>query len=108
MTEVFVQNLRGLNSEEKAKLAAIFKSPFQPAQVRSAFELPPAQRTAIESAVKETLSTTATVHFEVVPNLICGIELVIQGQKITWSIAEYQSSLEKDVNELLKVQRNTE
>ena len=108
MTEVFVQNLRGLNSEEKAKLAAIFKSPFQPAQVRSAFELPPAQRTAIESAVKETLSTKAAVHFEVVPNLICGIELVIQGQKITWSIAEYQSSLEKDVNKLLKVQRNTE
>jgi F-type H+-transporting ATPase subunit b len=108
MAEVFVQRLRGLNSEEKRKLVAMFKSPFQPAQVRSAFELADAQRTAIESAVKETLSATATVHFEVVPNLVSGIELVIQGQKIAWSIADYLTSLEKDVNELLKVQRKSE
>jgi F-type H+-transporting ATPase subunit b len=108
MADMFVQRLRGLNSEEKTRLAAMFKSPFQPAQVRSAFELAPAQRTAIESAVKETLTATATAHFEVVPNLVSGIELVIQGQKVAWSIADYLTSLEKDVNELLKVQRKSE
>jgi len=108
MTEVFVQRLRGLNSEEKGKLASMIKSPFQPAQIRSAFELAPAQRTAIESAIKETLSATATVHFEVAPNLLSGIELVIQGQKVAWSIADYLTSLEKDVNELLKVERKSE
>jgi len=108
MTGVFVQHMRELNSEEKGKLAAMFKSPIQPAQVRSAFELAPAQRTAIESSIKETLSATAPVHFEVVPNLVSGIELVIQGQKVAWSIADYLTALEKDVNELLKVQRKAE
>jgi F-type H+-transporting ATPase subunit b len=107
MAGVFVQRMKGLNSEEKARLAAMFKSPFQPVLVRSAFELAPAQRTSIENAVKETLAATASVRFEVVPDLVSGIELVMQGQKIAWSIADYLSSLEKDVNALLKMQRKT-
>jgi F-type H+-transporting ATPase subunit b len=108
MTEVFVQRMKGLNSDEKSRLAVMFKSPYQPALIRSAFELAPEQRTTIENAIKGTLAATATARFEVVPNLVSGIELVIQGQKVAWSIAEYLTSLEKDVNELLKVQRNTE
>jgi len=108
MTKVFVQRLRGLNSEEKGKLAAMFKSPFEAVLVRSAFELAAAQRAAIESAIKETLAATATLRFEDVPNLVGGIELVIHGQKVAWSIADYLTSLEKDVNELLKVQQKTE
>jgi F-type H+-transporting ATPase subunit b len=108
MAGVFVQRLRELNSEEKSNLAAMFKSPFEPVLVRSAFELAPAQRTAIEGAIKETLAATATLRFEVVPNLVGGIELVIHGRKVAWSIADYLVSLEKDVNELLKVQRKSE
>jgi F-type H+-transporting ATPase subunit b len=108
MAEVFVQHLRALNSEEKAELAAMYKSPFQPVLVRSAFDLAPAQRTSIEGAVKETLAATASVRFDVVPDLINGIELVINGQKVAWSISDYLSSLEKDVNELLKVQKKSE
>jgi F-type H+-transporting ATPase subunit b len=105
---VFVQRMKELNSDEKARLAALFKSPYQTVQVRSAYVLGTAQRTAIESAIKENLAATAPVHFEVVPNLVSGIELVIQGQKVAWSIADYLTSLEKDVNELLKVQRQSE
>ena len=108
MADVFVQRLRALNSEEKGELAAMYKSPFQPVLVRSAFELAPAQRTSIEGAVKDTLSSTATIRFEVVPNLIGGIELIMEGQKVAWSIADYLVSLEKDVNELLKVQKKSE
>jgi len=108
MTGVFVQRLHGLNSEEKGGLATMFKAPLEPVLVRSAFELAVAQRAAIESAIKETLAVTATLRFEVVPNLVGGIELVIHGQKVAWSIADYLSSLEKDVSELLKMQRKSE
>jgi len=108
IADVFVQRIKELNSEEKGKLATIFKSPYQTVQVRSAYELGAAQRTAIESAIKEMLAATAPVHFEVVPNLVSGIELVIQGQKVAWSISDYLTSLEKDVNEILKVQRQVE
>ena len=43
-----------------------------------------------------------------VPDLIGGIELIMHGQKVAWSIADYLASLEKDVNELLKVRQKTE
>lgn len=105
MLEVFVQRICTLSREEKMPLAAMLMSPSQTVQIRSAFELAPAQRALIEDAVKTTFAATALFRFEVVTNLLGGIELVIQGQKIAWSIADYLSSLEKDVNELLKVQR---
>ncbi|MGA8147462.1 MAG: F0F1 ATP synthase subunit B [Gallionellaceae bacterium] len=108
MVEVFVRRLRGLDNDEKKKLTALPKQPAMPVVVRSAFDLAPALRASIEGAVKETLAVTSSVQFEVVPDLVSGIELVMQGQKVAWSVAGYLASLEKDVNELLKAQRKTE
>ena len=69
--------------------------------VRSAFDLPPAQRSAIESAVKETFAAEAHVQFETAPELVSGIELSTNGQKVAWSIADYLATLEKSAGELL-------
>jgi len=102
IADVFIVRLQGLNNEEKARLAAMLKTPDMPVLVRSAFELKPAQRAAIEGAVQATLSTKVPVSFEIVPDLISGIELIMQGQKVAWSIADYLASLEKDANELLR------
>lgn len=38
------------------------------------------------------------------PSLIAGIELVVKGQKIAWTIADYLTSLERDLEMLLKNQ----
>jgi F-type H+-transporting ATPase subunit b len=42
------------------------------------------------------------VRYETAPDLIGGIELTANGQKVAWSIADYLASMEKDVDELLK------
>jgi len=102
MAEVFIVRLRGLSSEEKARLAAMQKAPDMTVVVRSAFELAPAQRAAIEAAISDSLAAKAPVQFEIVPGLIGGIELIMQGQKVAWSIADYLASLEKDAFELLR------
>lgn len=108
MLEVFVQRLRGLDVAEKTRLASALQSSTAPVLVRSAFELPAAQRATIENAVKETLAAVTQVRFELVPDLVGGIELTLQGQKIAWSIADYLASLDKSVNELLKAQLKAE
>ncbi len=108
MVDVFIRRLSELGSEEKGRLASMLKSPPIPVLVRSAFDLAPAQRSLIEGAVKETLAAEIQVRFEVVPDLVSGIELTMQGQKIAWSIADYLASLEKGVNELLKAQPKPE
>ena len=70
--------------------------------MRSAFDLPTEQRTAIQNALNETFSTEVRIRFETAPDLVGGIELTANGQKVAWSIADYLTSLEKGVGELLK------
>jgi F-type H+-transporting ATPase subunit b len=69
--------------------------------VRSAFELPTEQRAAIQQALNETFSAAIQVRFETARDVISGIELTTNGQKVAWSIADYLASLEKSVGELL-------
>ena len=70
--------------------------------MRSAFDLPADQRAAIQNALNETFSAEIRVRFETAPDLIGGIELTTNGQKVAWSIADYLASMEKSVGELLK------
>jgi F-type H+-transporting ATPase subunit b len=102
MGEVFVHRLRALTGAAKEQFAAALKASTRPARVRSAFDLPPAQRNAIESAVKETFGAETQVQFETAPELVSGIELSTNGQKVAWSIADYLATLEKSAGELLQ------
>jgi F-type H+-transporting ATPase subunit b len=101
MGEVFVHRLRALTGAAKEQLAAALKTAHHSARVRSAFDLPPAQRKAIASAVKETFAAETQVQFETARELVSGIELSTNGQKVAWSIADYLATLEKSAGELL-------
>ena len=76
--------------------------------VRSAFDLPAPQRAAIEAAVHDAFGPDIALRFETAPELVGGIELRTNGQKVAWSIADYLSSLQRGVSELLKVQAEPE
>ena len=102
MSEAFTRRLLTIDDKAKEGIAAALKTASEPAVVRSAFDLPEAQRAAIKKALNETFSAEVPVRFETAPDLISGIELTTNGQKIAWSIADYLASLEKGVDELLK------
>ena len=102
LAEVFARRLREMDGKAKAGLAEALKSASDPAVVRSAFDLPEEQRTAIQNALDESFSANIRVRFETAPDVVSGIELTTNGQKVAWSIADYLASLEKGVEELLK------
>jgi F-type H+-transporting ATPase subunit b len=102
MGEVFNRRLRGMGREEKAALAQALKTGSEPALVRSAFELSTQQRALVQNAVNETFSADVRMRFETLPELVSGIELTANGQKIAWSIADYLASLERNVAQLLQ------
>jgi len=102
MGEVFTRRLRTMEGQAKARLGEALKTASEPALVRSAFDLPAEQRAAIQNALNETFSAEIHVRFETAPDLVSGIELTTNGQKVAWSIADYLASLEKGVGELLK------
>ncbi|HMB83839.1 MAG TPA: F0F1 ATP synthase subunit delta, partial [Terriglobales bacterium] len=106
--EVFTRRLREMDGQAKAGLADALKTASAPALVRSAFDLPAEQRAAIQNALNETFSAEIHVRFETAPDLVSGIELTTNGQKVAWSIADYLASLEKGVDELLKEKDKTE
>jgi len=106
--EVFTRRLRELDGEAKTKLAAALKTAPDPALVRSAFDLPAEQRAAIQTALNETFAADIPLRFETVPDVVSGIELTTNGQKVAWSIADYLTSLEKGVSELLKAKDKPE
>lgn len=106
VVEVFIRRLQDLDDGEKKRLASMLQASSIAVVVRSAFELQPAQRALVETAIQETFNSGTPARFEIVRDLISGVELVMQGQKIAWSIADSVTALEKGVNELLKAQRD--
>jgi F-type H+-transporting ATPase subunit b len=102
--EVFTRRLRDLDPKEKELLGDALKNSSQPALVRSAFDLPPDQRAAIQNALNETFSAVVSIRFEDSQDAICGIELTANGQKVAWSISSYLTDLSKKVSDLVDPQ----
>jgi len=100
IAEVFTQRLRDLDGRQREELAgAINKS--KRAVVRSAFELAPAARAAVEQALKDTTGASAGLLFEVAPELLGGVELTTDGHKLAWNIEDYLTNLEDSMQTLL-------
>ena len=73
----------------------------QMAVVQDYLEARPEQRTAIQSALNETFSANVALRFETAPEVVSGIELTANGQRVAWSIGDYLTTLEKSIDELL-------
>jgi F-type H+-transporting ATPase subunit b len=99
--EEFDRRLRGLDANAKSLLGNALRKNSEPALIRSTFDLPAAQRAAIQNALNETFSAEIHIQFETAPGLISGIELSTNGQKVGWNIADYLASLEKSLGDLL-------
>jgi F-type H+-transporting ATPase subunit b len=102
MADVFVGRLRKLSGAEKQALIAATTVSGGPVLLRSAFELPPRQRLVIDAAVKDTLGAETQLRYETAPDLISGVELIVNGHKLAWSIKDYLTSLADHVGEVLE------
>lgn len=105
MVEVLTTRLREIDEAANARLKTALEPALgassEPALVRSAFDLSAAQRASIQGALDALLATAVPARFEITPSLTAGLELVIHGQKVSWSLADYSSSLEKRVAHML-------
>ncbi len=105
MTELFVGRLRGLDAAAKKGLRTTSKTTVQPMKIQSAFALSSEQKSVIETALKDTFDTEVQVQFDTTPDVIAGIELVLDGHKVAWSVSEYLVELEKNISEILGEQK---
>jgi F-type H+-transporting ATPase subunit b len=108
MTDIFLDRLRELNDAQMVEVKRAFKTSSDALLIRTAFEVPEQQRRDIETLIGETVGKDKQIKFDIVPELVSGIELSSNGQKIAWSIADYLTSLENSVDDLLKANTKTE
>ncbi len=100
--EVFLRRLRAMDDTARERFGAALRSAKEPALLRSAFDLPPDRRAAVQRALDEAFSAPLRVRFETAPDLIGGIELTAGGQRLGWNLADYLTSLQQGVATLLK------
>ncbi|MEO7916416.1 MAG: F0F1 ATP synthase subunit delta [Dokdonella sp.] len=102
MTDLFVHKVGALKGPAKTAIAKMVASSTGPATIRSAFDLPAKQHTAIQKAINEAFAGEVELRFVTAPELVSGIEFVAGGQKLAWSISDYLKSLEKSVSQLVE------
>lgn len=97
LSEVFIKHLNKLDPKEKEVIRTACKTSSDTPLIRSAFELSPTRKTAIEAAIKDLVTSPVTVKFETGVELIFGIELILNNYTITWSLDEYISSFKNAI-----------
>jgi F-type H+-transporting ATPase subunit b len=102
MVDSFVRELQNLDPALKAKLMQAASASKNPVNVRSANSLDADLRARVESAIKKQFGESIEMRFQTKPDLIGGIELDLNGQKIAWTFAEYLNSLENGIVGILK------
>jgi F-type H+-transporting ATPase subunit b len=97
MVDVFIVRLAGVASHGGDAISALDPTPVRVALVRSAFELSSVGRAKLEAAVNQHLGAQVVIRFAIAAELICGIELIVDGVKLAWSVSNYLSTLAQDV-----------
>ena len=101
MSDVFTRRLRAMDGSAKACLAGAIHLASGPVVIQSAFDVPAEQRATIQNALNETFAADVPVSFKTAPEVISGIELTANGQKVAWSIDGYLASMERGVSDVL-------
>ena len=76
--------------------------------VRSALELSASSRRQLEEAFRETGLQEPQVSFECCEKLGCGLEVLVNEQKISWNLESYLTSLRQETAKLLSAKGREE
>lgn len=90
LVDVFLQRLKDFSKKEKLPSTL---------EIRMAFDPTEKVQKKIETTLQEEFNRKFNIHFVVQPELIGGIELLAEKQKISWNISDYLSSLERATEE---------
>lgn len=115
--DVFLKRLRDMSDLERENIREFYKTRGQQIVVRSTFEIREDLRRRIRQAVQDQsvpdqaaqdqgvrnqADKDIELQFQLVPDLICGVELSVPDMRIGWSIASYLNALEADLSEAIE------
>ncbi|GAB62622.1 MAG: F0F1 ATP synthase subunit B [Candidatus Jettenia sp.] len=109
--DFFIKKIQRLDKQERDTLRrSIQGSKKYEIDINSAFEIPQEMRQKMIHEIQKQITSNSNVRFTTSPNLICGIELKVDGHKISWNLENYLRDLEDNVTNAIerKVRENQE
>ena len=98
----FIAQLEGLEEDREAELARAAARTGDAPVVRSAFELPEAERARVRRALARWWPEEPTIRFETHDDMALGVELTVGGLELGWSLERHLGDLEKEITALLE------
>ncbi len=95
----FLVQLKSL-AKNKEDLASLL-SPLHTLQIRTALELTQPFHEKIWQIIQQEYGKEFQVEWITAPDLVAGIELLANGKKLSWNIADYLVSLENHMEQML-------
>jgi F-type H+-transporting ATPase subunit b len=92
----FLEQLQALDAQDWHAIAEALQASTQPLVVASAFNLPPQARQQLLEILQRHLGALE-VRFAIAPEVICGIEMQVDGYKLAWNLDYYLATLEDSV-----------
>lgn len=102
---LFLQRLRSMDEKEKGDWRSRIQQGVPAVQFHSSWELSPQQKQQLHDALKDEFAVDIEINYTLAPKLVSGVELISQGYKMAWNIADYLNSLQ---NNLLEISTNAE
>lgn len=93
----FLDQLQALDDSAWQAIATSRQDARQPLVIHSAFHLPQASCQKLREVLQQHLGASVDIHFATSADLMCGIELQTEGQKIAWSLEHYLETLEENL-----------
>jgi len=104
MTAIFIHRVSELKEEQKSKLRGAIIRGAATTVIRTAFELSSGNKAALQNTINVTFSEAVSIRFETSDALVCGIQLIADGEKLSWSISDYLSALAEEITNTLVTQ----
>jgi len=98
----FINRLEMAQSEEIIEFISLLQASGTRLTMRGAFEFSEKSQQLISTVLRRKISTTVEIVFEHTPELICGVELLANGRKISWTMTQYLSELRHSVEEIVE------
>ena len=103
LVDHFLAQLHDTEKSKKDIFIATLNTTGHPMLLCTAFELTSHQQASIQAELDDIFESGMQLQFETDENLISGIELISNGQKLAWGISDYLSLLEKSMEEVLNI-----
>jgi F-type H+-transporting ATPase subunit b len=102
IVDEFIRRIRTLDEEKSVQIRKTISGGGNKVIIQSAFGIAEPRQAQIEEALKKQITNGFTIRYLKQPDIVSGIELRVNGNKIAWSLNEYLETLVESLTETLQ------